>query len=108
MKEEELGIENSVVQTWSMCSVLELDRDKDQMEFDGPESRAFRIALEVLEDRNNRIGGKCNIRVPCLPPIFENLIAAHVKDLLGRPASAKALSKSACQTYIPSNADRSI
>jgi hypothetical protein len=39
--------------------------------------------LEVLEDMSNRNGGKYNIRVPCLPPIFENLIALRVIDLLG-------------------------
>jgi hypothetical protein len=78
-----LVIENAMVQTWGMCSVLELERDKDRMATDGPEARAFRMALEVLQDRNNRIGGKWNIRVPCLPPIFENLIAVHVMHLLG-------------------------
>jgi hypothetical protein len=66
-----------------MCSVLELERNEDRMAPDGPEARAFRMALEVLEDRNNRIGREWNIRVPCLPPIFSNLIAAHVIDLLG-------------------------
>jgi hypothetical protein len=50
---------------------------------DGPEAWAFRMVLEVLEDRNNRIGGKWNIRVLCRPPIFENLITSHVIDLLG-------------------------
>jgi hypothetical protein len=33
-EEDKLGIENAVVQTRSMCSVLELDRDKDLMAFD--------------------------------------------------------------------------
>jgi hypothetical protein len=41
-----------------MCSVLGLERDKDLMEKDDPEARSFKVALEVLEDSNNRIGGK--------------------------------------------------
>jgi hypothetical protein len=65
-----------------MCSVLELERGKDHMATDGTEVRAFRMALEVLEDRTNRIVGKWNIRVPCIPPIFENFITAHVIDLI--------------------------
>jgi hypothetical protein len=61
-----------------MYSVLELERDKDYMSTDGPEARAFRMALGVLQDRNNRIRGEWNIRVLCLPPIFKHLIASHV------------------------------
>jgi hypothetical protein len=41
-----------------MCSVLELEHDKERMAMDVPEARAFRMALEVLGDKNNRIGGK--------------------------------------------------
>jgi hypothetical protein len=66
-----------------MCTVLEFERDKDRMATDGPEARALRIALEVLQDRKNRIGGEWNIRIPCLPLFFEKLITAHVIHLLG-------------------------
>jgi hypothetical protein len=31
-----LVIENTVVQTWGMCSILELERDKDHMATDDP------------------------------------------------------------------------
>jgi hypothetical protein len=59
-KEDGLVIKIAVVQTRSMRSVLELDRDKDRMAMNRPEARAFRITLEVLEERNNPIGkGKC-------------------------------------------------
>jgi hypothetical protein len=74
-----------------MCSLLELERDKDRMATDGPEARAFRMNLEILEDRNNRIGGEWNIRVLCLPPIFENLIALHVIDLIGMICFGKCI-----------------
>jgi hypothetical protein len=47
-----------------MCSVLELESDKDRKSMGGPEAWAFRMALEVLQNRNNHIGGKWNIRVP--------------------------------------------
>jgi hypothetical protein len=57
-EEDKLTIESTMVQTLSMCSVLELERDNDQMVTDGSEARAFGMALEVLEDRNNCIGGK--------------------------------------------------
>jgi hypothetical protein len=65
------------------------------METDGPEAWAFRMALEVLQDRNNYIGGGggWHIRVPCLhlPPIFENLIAAHVIHMLGKFCLGKGI-----------------
>jgi hypothetical protein len=66
-----------------MCRVLELECDTERMKTDGPEARAFRMALEVLQENINHSGGKWNIRVPCLPLIFENLIASHVIHLLG-------------------------
>jgi hypothetical protein len=57
-KDEKLIIKIAVVQTRSMHSVLELDHDKDRTTMNCPEVRAFRMNLEVLEDRNNRTGGR--------------------------------------------------
>jgi hypothetical protein len=37
---------------------LELERDKDRITMKCLEARVFRVALDVLEDRNNHIGGK--------------------------------------------------
>jgi hypothetical protein len=56
-EDNKLTIESAVVQTWGMCSVLELEHDKNPMARDGPEAQALRMALEVLEERNNLIGG---------------------------------------------------
>jgi hypothetical protein len=47
-----------------------------------PEVRAFRMALEVIEGRNSRIGMKGNVRVLVCPPISEHAIVAHVIYLL--------------------------
>jgi hypothetical protein len=57
-KENGIVIKSAVVQTWSMHSVLGLDRDKGQIAMNCPEARAFMMTLEVLEDRNNCIGGR--------------------------------------------------
>jgi hypothetical protein len=88
-----------------MCSALELEHDKYRMEMDDPEVWAFRMALDVLQDRNNHIRGEWNITVPCLPPIFENLIAAHVIHMLKRSTLVKALVTLAFQRYSLSNAE---
>jgi hypothetical protein len=48
-----------------------------------PYMRAFRMTLEVLDNRNNRIWRMGNVRVFFFPPISENAMAAHVIDLLG-------------------------
>jgi hypothetical protein len=57
-EEDKLTIESAMFQKRGMCSVLELERDKDRMKIDGLETMTFKMALKVLEDRNNRIGGR--------------------------------------------------
>jgi hypothetical protein len=47
-----------------------------------PEARAFRTALEVLEDRNNRIGRKRGVRVLVYPSILEHGRAVYVIYLI--------------------------
>jgi hypothetical protein len=86
-----------MVQTWSMRSVLELDRGQDGMATNCQEARDFRMNLEVLGDRNNRIRGGENVRVPFCPPISENLIASYVIHLLG----TFSLGKGICEICVP-------
>jgi hypothetical protein len=68
-KKDELVIKNTMVQTHSMCSVLELDRGHYRMVTNCPEARDFRMAMEFLEFRKNLIRGEGNVRVPFCPPI---------------------------------------
>jgi hypothetical protein len=65
-KEDELIIQSAVIQTRFMCGVLELEHHKDIMATNCPEVWVFRMALEVLVDRNNHIGGGGG-RDTCLP-----------------------------------------
>jgi hypothetical protein len=41
------------------------------------------MTLKVLEDSNHHIRRKGNVRVLFCPPIAEDVIAAHIIDLLG-------------------------
>jgi hypothetical protein len=66
-----------------MCGVIELEHHNDIMATNCPEMWAFRMAVGILEDRNNHIGRQGGVRMLVFPPILEHTIASNVIDLRG-------------------------